>query len=178
MSVITPKLAGDKLLISSFYHGTLALTLDKDKPSATVAWRSKNQYPKPIDGLNVVMTSLLVKDGFIYGIAGMGEFICQKLDTGEVVHSGTEIFGEKGAFCGAVFWVDAGEAVYGLTDQGDLDILQLSPEKCEILASAHVLEPTHAAKGRKAVWSHPAFADKRVYLKNDKEILCISLAQT
>ena len=70
----------------------------------------------------------------------------------------------------------AGDAVYGLTDQGDLVVLKLSPEKCEVLASAHVLEPTHAAKGRKAVWAHPAFADRCVYFKNDKEIVCVSLA--
>ncbi|MCI0700218.1 MAG: PQQ-binding-like beta-propeller repeat protein [Planctomycetia bacterium] len=176
VSIITPKRAGDKLLISSFYHGTLCLTLDKDKPAATVAWRSKNSYPKEIDGINAVMTSLLVKDGHVYGIAGMGEIICQKLDTGEVVRTGTEIFGDKAAFCGSVFWVDAGELVYGLTDQGDLVILKLSPQKCEVLATAHILEPTHAAKGRKAVWSHPAFAGKKVYMKNDKEIVCVSLA--
>lgn len=178
VSIITPKQAGDKLLISSYYHGTLALTLDQDKPATTVAWRTKNKYPKPVEGLNAVMTSLLVKDKHIYGIAGNGEFTCLKLDTGELVHSGTEIFGEKGAFCGSVFWVDAGDVVYGLTDQGNLVVLKLAPEKCEILASAHVLEPTHAAQGRKAVWAHPAFSDKRVYLKNDKEILCLSLAQS
>lgn len=176
VSIVTPKRAGDKLLISSFYHGTLCLTLDKTKPAATVAWRSKKSYPKEIDGLNVVMTSLLVKGDYVYGIAGMGEIICQKLSTGEVVRKGDEIFGEKPAFCGSVFWVDAGEAIYGLTDQGNLIVLQLTPEKCDILASANVLETTHAAKGRKAVWAHPAFADKRVYMKNDKEIICVSLA--
>jgi hypothetical protein len=117
-----------------------------------------------------------VKDGYVYGIAGMGELICQKLDTGEVIRTGNEIFGEKAAFCGSVFWVDAGEVVYGLTDQGDLVILKLSPEKCEVLAKAHIIDTTHAAKGRKAVWAHPAFADKRMYVKNDKEIVCISLA--
>lgn len=176
VSIITPKRVGDKLIVSSFYHGTLCLTLDRDKPAATAAWRSKNSYPKEIDGINAVMTSLLVKDGHVYGIAGMGELICQKLDTGEVVRKGDEIFGDKAAFCGSVFWVDAGNTVYGLTDQGDLVILKLAPDKCEVLATAHVLETTHAAKGRKAVWAHPAFADKRVYMKNDKEIVCISLA--
>jgi len=176
VSIITPKRAGDKLLVSSFYHGTLCLNLAKDKPAATVAWRSKNSYPKDVDGLNAVMTSLLVKGEYVYGIAGMGEIICQKLSNGEVVRTGNEIFGEKPAFCGSVFWVDAGDAIYGLTDQGDLVVLRLSPEKCEILASAHLLDTTHAAKGRKAVWAHPAFADKRVYMKNDKEILCVSLA--
>jgi outer membrane protein assembly factor BamB len=176
VSIITPKRAGDKLLISSFYHGTLCLALDKDKPAAKVAWRSKNSSPREIDGLNAVMTSLLVKDGHVYGVTGMGKLLCQKLATGEVVRKGDEIFGEKDAFCGSVFWVDAGDAVYGLTDQGDLVILKLTPEKCEVLAKAHVLEPTHAAQGRKAVWSHPAFADRRVYLKNDKEMVCVSLA--
>jgi outer membrane protein assembly factor BamB len=177
VSIITPKRAGDKLIVSSFYHGTLCLKLDAAKPTATVAWRSKNSYPKEIDGLNAVMTSLLVKGEHVYGIAGMGELICQKLATGEVVRTGHEIFGEKAAFCGSVFWVDAGEAVYGLTDQGNLVVLKLTPEKCEVLASAHVLETTHAAKGRKAVWAHPAFADKRIYMKNDKEIVCVSVAQ-
>ena len=178
VSIITPKRAGDRLLISSFYHGMLCLTLDKDKPAASVAWRSKNSYPKEIDGVNAVMTSLLVKGEHVYGIAGMGELICQKLATGEVVRTGTEIFGEKAAFCGAVFWVDAGEVVYGMTDQGDLVVLKLTPEKCDVLASAHILETTHAAKGRKALWAHPAFADKRVYMKNDKEIVCVSLEKT
>jgi outer membrane protein assembly factor BamB len=177
VSIITPKHVGDKLIVSSFYHGTLCLKLDADKPAASVAWRSKNSYPKEVDGLNAVMTSLLVRGEHVYGIAGMGEIICQKLATGEVVRTGNEIFGEKAAFCGSVFWVDAGEAVYGLTDQGDLVVLKLSPEKCEILASAHILETTHAAKGRKAVWAHPAFADKRIYMKNDKEIVCVSVAQ-
>lgn len=178
VSIITPKLAGDKLLISSFYHGTLCLTLDRDKPAATVAWRSKNSYPKEIDGLNAVMTSLLVKNGHVYGIAGMGELLCQKLTTGEVVRNGNEIFGDKAAFCGSVFWVDAGDLVYGLTDQGDLVILRLTPEKCEVLARAHILETTHAAKGRKAVWAHPAFADRRIYMKNDREIVCVSVAKS
>ena len=26
------------------------------------------------------------------------------------------------------------------------------------------------------VWSHPAFANKRIYARNDKEIICLSLA--
>jgi outer membrane protein assembly factor BamB len=176
VSIITPKRAGDKLLVSSFYHGTLCLQLDKARPGATVAWRSKTSLPKPIEGLNAVMTSLIVKDGHVYGLTGRGALVCQKVDTGEVVRKGNEIFGEKPAFCGSVFWVEAGGVVYGLTDQGDLVILKLAPDKCEVLATAHILEPTHSAQGRKAVWSHPAFAGKCVYMRNDKEIVCISLA--
>jgi hypothetical protein len=30
--------------------------------------------------------------------------------------------------------------------------------------------------GRMVVWSHPAFANRCVYARNDQEIVCVSLA--
>jgi hypothetical protein len=39
-----------------------------------------------------------------------------------------------------------------------------------------VLDPTNTAWGRDVVWSHPAFANRSVYARNDKEIVCVSLA--
>ena len=40
-----------------------------------------------------------------------------------------------------------------------------------------VLEPTNSAFGRPVVWSYPAFANRRLYVRNDKEIVCVSLAK-
>jgi hypothetical protein len=40
----------------------------------------------------------------------------------------------------------------------------------------HLIEPDHDIGNRKVVWSHPAFANKCIYLRNDHEILCYSLA--
>jgi outer membrane protein assembly factor BamB len=40
-----------------------------------------------------------------------------------------------------------------------------------------LIEPTGAAFGRKVVWSHPAFANKCVFARNDKELVCASLAK-
>jgi hypothetical protein len=40
-----------------------------------------------------------------------------------------------------------------------------------------MLEPTAAVFGRKVVWSHPAFASRCVFGRNDKEIVCASLAK-
>ena len=31
--------------------------------------------------------------------------------------------------------------------------------------------------GRKVIWSYPAFANRSVYARNDREIICVSLAQ-
>jgi hypothetical protein len=45
------------------------------------------------------------------------------------------------------------------------------------VSRAHVLDPTHAAFGRKTVWTHPSFADRCMIVKNDNEIVCLSLAK-
>jgi len=41
---------------------------------------------------------------------------------------------------------------------------------------AHLIDPLNRDPGRPVVWSHPAFANKCVYARNDKEIVCVSLA--
>ena len=41
----------------------------------------------------------------------------------------------------------------------------------------HVLEPTSSTFGRAVVWSHPAYANRCLYARNDKEIVCVSLAK-
>ena len=61
-------------------------------------------------------------------------------------------------------------------EKGDLLIAKLTPEKYEEIDRAHLLEPTGKA-GRPVVWSHPAYANKCVFVRNDKEIICVSLAE-
>ena len=40
-----------------------------------------------------------------------------------------------------------------------------------------MLEPTSKAFGRSVVWSHPAFADRCIFARNDQELICVSLAK-
>ena len=40
-----------------------------------------------------------------------------------------------------------------------------------------VIDPIGSDRGRKVIWSHPAFADRKMILRNEKEIICISLAK-
>ncbi|MHC1766786.1 MAG: phosphatidylserine/phosphatidylglycerophosphate/cardiolipin synthase family protein [Verrucomicrobiia bacterium] len=56
------------------------------------------------------------------------------------------------------------------------DWTRLSAEKYDELSRAHLLDPVNRDPGRPVVWSHPAFANKCVYARNDKEIVCVSLA--
>ena len=44
------------------------------------------------------------------------------------------------------------------------------------MSRAKLIEPTNPVFGRKVVWSHPAYANKCVFVRNDKELACYSLA--
>jgi hypothetical protein len=57
-----------------------------------------------------------------------------------------------------------------------LIIASLSPEGYKEISRAHILEPTNTAAGRDVVWTHPAFANRNAYMRNDKELVCVDLS--
>lgn len=59
---------------------------------------------------------------------------------------------------------------------GQLIVADLTREGVTEHGTAKLLEPTGEAFGRSVVWTHPAFAEKCVFVRNDKEICCYSLA--
>ena len=63
------------------------------------------------------------------------------------------------------------------SEKGDLIIAKLTPEKYQELGRAHLLEPTGPSQRREVVWTHPAFANRNVYARNDREIVSVSLAE-
>jgi hypothetical protein len=77
---------------------------------------------------------------------------------------------------GNAFIVKNGDRSFLFSEKGDLIIAKLSAEKYDELSRAHLLDPVNRDPGRPVVWSHPAFANKCVYARNDKEIVCVSLA--
>lgn len=75
-----------------------------------------------------------------------------------------------------------GERTFLFNEKGDLIIARLTPRGYEEIDRAHLLEPTGQliagqSSSRKIVWVHPAFADRTLYTRNDKEIIAVSLAE-
>ena len=56
-------------------------------------------------------------------------------------------------------------------------IARLTPEKYQEVGRVRLIEPNNRDAGRLVVWSHPAFANRSVYARNDGEIVCASLAK-
>jgi outer membrane protein assembly factor BamB len=178
LTVPTPRLTGDKLFVTAFYNGPMMLQLDPDK-EARVVWRgqSSSEQPKRTDGLHSIMVTPFIKDGYIYGVCSYGEMRCLKADNGERVWDDLKATGGQLERWGNAFIVAQGDRYFLFNEKGDLIIAKLTPQGYEEISRAHVIEPTNRMAGRPVVWVHPAFANRSMYIRNDKEIICLSLAQ-
>ena len=176
-NITQPLRVGDTLFVSSFYHGALAMTLAKDKPDAQVAYRGKDKDAMKAKGLHSLMGSTVARDGHIFGVGAAGEVRCIEAATGKPVWQSKKPFGDKDAVFGTIFIISNGDRDFLYTDQGDLIIAKMSPKGFEEIDRANVIKPSQTARGREVVWSHPAFANRRMYARNDKEIICVDLAK-
>lgn len=177
MTIPSPRKIGDLLFLTSFYNGSLMLRVDSDKP--TVVWQSQKVSEKDTDGLHSVMATPLIQDGHIYSPCSYGQFRCLKLETGERLWETFSPTSGKSERWGHAFIIKHGEKgnrSFIFNEKGDLIIAKLTPEKYEELSRARLIEPDNRDPGRNVVWSHPAFANKSIYARNDKEIVCVSLA--
>jgi outer membrane protein assembly factor BamB len=123
-----------------------------------------------------VFATPFVEGGYIYGSDADGKLCCIKADTGERIWQTQELTGGKKAPSADVFIIKNGERFFLATEKGDLIIAKLSPKGYQEISRTHLLQPTAEAWNRDVVWSHPAFAHRCVYARNDKEIVCASLA--
>src|SRR5437867_3905950 len=51
------------------------------------------------------------------------------------------------------------------------------PQGYRELCRTTLMEPTYPFGGRKLTWAAPSFANRHVYARNEKEIICASLRQ-
>jgi outer membrane protein assembly factor BamB len=181
LSIPTPRLMGDLLFVTAFYDGPLMLKLDTDKPGAKVLWQGKSHSERPdrTDGLHSIICTPVLKDGYIYGVCSYGELRCLDAKTGQRLWSTREPTGGKELRWANAFLTPQGDRFILFNEFGDLIIARLSPKGYDELSRAHILDPTNtmaAPKGRRVIWSHPAFADRCVFARNDAEIVCVSMA--
>ncbi len=177
LSVAMPRRLGDLLFFTSFYNGSLMLRLDQTKPAATTIWQTEKVSEKDTTHLNAIIPTPFLEDGHIYGVCSYGQLRCLNAETGERVWETFQATtaGEPVRWANA-FLVKHGARFFLWNETGDLVIAKLSPKGYEELSRAHLLEPTGTASGRVVLWSHPAFANRNFYARNDKEIVCVSLA--
>ncbi len=177
LSVATPRKHHDLLYISAFYNGSLMMRLDASAPKATVAWKRSGQNEKLTDALHCLISTPVIDGEYIFGVDSHGELRCLDLATGDRRWSTFEPTSGKLARWGTAFLVKHEDRYFLFSEQGDLIIARLTPDEYLEISRAHLLEPTGPAQRREVVWTHPAFANRCVYVRNDKELVCVSLAR-
>jgi outer membrane protein assembly factor BamB len=181
MSIATPRQVGDRLFLTAFYNGPMLLRFSPDKAEPEVVWRGKDrgEMPNQTDKLHAVMCTPVIRDGHIYGVCSYGELRCLRLDDGGRVWQNLEATGTRGEpqRWANAFIVAQGDRYFIFNEKGDLLIARLSPEGYQEIDRAHILDPTGRALQRKIVWTHPAFANRCMFARNDKEIVCVRLAK-
>jgi outer membrane protein assembly factor BamB len=182
LTVPTPRKLGDMLFVTSFYNGPMMLELSADKPEAKLLWRGSSNSELRTDKLHAIMSTPVLEGDYIYGVCSYGQLRCLKMKTGERVWESLEATGSTGDTGRQsdrwknAFIVKQGGRYFLANETGDLIIAELKPDGYHELSRAHLLEPTTPEAGRPVVWSHPAFANRCVYMRNDKELICASLA--
>jgi len=174
VSIITPVFSDPLLFVSQSWAGPLMLELDKAGPGARELYRLPEEARVNEEMVNCLMSTPILRDGYLYAVALYGELRCLEARTGRRVWA-TYAATDKGRWWNA-FLVPNADRVFIANERGELIIARLSPKGFEEISRARLIEPTYRVQDRLLVWSHPAFANRCVYARNDKEIICVSLA--
>ena len=172
--IMTPVFDGRRLFISTFFNGPIMLRLASDRPTADVMWRGTSESEINTDKVHCLMSSPIMKDGYLYAVDSYGALRCLDAETGNRIWETYQATGNDRWW--NAFLIRQGDRTFLANEQGELIIARLSPKGYEEISRAKLIEPTSRVRRRDMVWSHPAFADKHVFARNDREIVCASLA--
>lgn len=143
---------GDTLALCSGYeHGAAVIQPEGDKAKAI--WEKKHFKT------NYGMTPLLV-DGYLYGTNDPKKLQCVDYKTGE------EKWSMPVSATGQLFQADG--LFYLFSEDGTLSLLKLTPEKGEVISSVKILPGQQR-------WAHPVIANGKLYLRDDKKMVCLDV---
>ncbi len=119
----------------------------------------------------------LFRDEHVYSALSRGQLVCLDASTGkELWRTDTVTKIGNGASIN-ICAVAGSDKAFLFTDEGNFILARLSPSGYQEISRAHVIEPTTPFSGMKA-WSPPAYANGCVFIRNDNEIICLSLRKT
>jgi outer membrane protein assembly factor BamB len=166
-AVSMPVLHGDRLLISG-----LMFQLDQTRPAAKVLW------PDTPSGTRRILSDTstpLFRDDFIYSPRSGGTFVCLEAESGRERWQTNSVTGlRRGA---SVHFIPNGSSLFLYTDRGDLIRAELTPSGYRELDRAHLIDPTSPLFEDKFAWSAPSMANRNLFVRNDQELRCYSMAR-
>ena len=178
INIASPVIEGEWLFVTAFYDGSLMLRLHSDELKVEKVWRKRGENERATEALHSIISTPYLQGDYVYGVDSYGELRCLDANTGERIWEDLTAVQEKR--WATIHTVRNGDRVWMFNEQGELIIAKLSPEGFHEISRAKLIEPTtdqlRRRRGEGVCWSHPAYAYKHVFARNDKELVCASLA--
>jgi outer membrane protein assembly factor BamB len=182
MAICTPAVFGDRICISGQWEGAAMFKVLPDNQIATLVWsRDAGITPEKTfrtEGFNSAMSTVLFDGNQVYGVSLHGELCALDAATGHRLWTSLALTGEtspKDKWFTA-FLVPHGKEWFVFTEKGDLQIARLSTAGYELLGQTHLCDPDMPVNNRKVIWSHPAFANRCIFVRRNSELVAFSLA--
>jgi len=169
-AVPTPVWKDDLLLLSG-----LMLKLQPDKPGASVLWPDEM---RPLRIYASDTSTPLLQDSLVFSPTSNGQLLCLEATTGKQLWQADQVSESKSGASIHMTAVPSIRGVFLFTDRGDLILSRLTAASYEELGRFHLLQPTADYGQQKMAWVPPVFSGQRVFARNDKELVCASLAAT
>jgi len=177
IGVASPVRYEDYIFVTDFFSGSLLLRLGRDDLTVSEVWQRRGESEQKTDALHSIIATPVIAGGHIYGMDSYGELRCLKLETGDRVWEDLSVVPrDRWAMA---HLIPNGDKVWLFNEKGELIIGRLSPAGFAEIDRAKLIAPTLPQLRRRGgvCWSHPAFAEKHVYIRNDEELVCASLAK-
>jgi len=146
-------------MVASHQLGLFAtrITASPDGLAAQEAWRNKS--------MKINFTSPVEIDDHLYGLGASKDVVCISSKTGEVAWTKTGLIQTSADRAEAGFLV-MGKNVLMLSDSGELVFFAADPSGYKEISRVQACG---------ANWCNPAYADGRLYLRDNRELICLQL---
>lgn len=156
------------------------MAFDESKPGAPrLLWKGLSESETVTDTLNAMLMTPVIIGDYVYGVDSHGELRCLNLKTGERIWV-TQAVTKERALHATAHIVRNGDRVFINNDFGELIIARLAPDGYHEISRTKLITPTTPASQRRTGgminWTPPAYANKHLIIRNDEEIISISLA--
>ena len=171
----TPVVDGDRIFVSSFYDGSLMLRVTPELGLEKV-WREIGASETNTKALHCMISTPIFEGGYLYGVDSYGELRCLNANTGERIWE--DLTAVPKARWSCIHLVRREGRCWMFNERGQLVVAELSPKGLKEISRAAIIAPTMEQLNMRGgvCWSHPAFANRCVFARNDGKLVCVNLA--
>lgn len=175
-NISTPVFENNFIFVSGFFDGSLLLKVHPDKLAVEKVWQRRGPNERNTESLHCCISTPILQGDYIYGVDSYGELRCLDLHTGDRIWE--SLLAVPKARWANIHMVRHEDQIWMFNEHGELIISKLSPKGYQQISRAKLIEPTQGQLDERGgvCWTHPAFAYKHVYVRNDEELICADLS--